>query len=213
MCSLSGAASTSVSTRGLADPRHRAGRGVDERELARRVVLEQLLVVLVRQRVARLVRAALAALAVGLLDARAVGGDRGLGRRAGMLGDDLHEQRLLIRHPLHGAAEHRIEARVAEAMDVTARCRRATARPHPSTCCGTRTACRRRPTRTRRRSRRAAARSRSRACSPRRRSRASARTARRRSRPACRACAACGARRVHRRASRTARRPARSAGT
>lgn len=36
-----------------------------------------------------------------------------------MLRDDLHEQRLLIRHPLQRAAEHRIEARVAEAMDVT----------------------------------------------------------------------------------------------
>ena len=59
--------------RRLADPGDDGRGGIDQGELAGRVVLEARLVGLVFERVARLVGAELARLAVGLLDAGAAG--------------------------------------------------------------------------------------------------------------------------------------------
>ena len=94
---------------------------VDEGELTRRVVVEEVLVVLARQRVARLVGAAFALLARRLLDVRAVGLDGRRGRRAGLGRHELHEQGLLVGHPLERAAQHRVQLRVAEAPDLAGR--------------------------------------------------------------------------------------------
>ena len=130
--SPSGEGSTSVMIAGLADRRDRARVRVDEGELAGRVVVEEVLVVLVRERVARLVGAALAGLAGRLLDARAVRRDRRRRRRPGVRRHELHEQRLLVGHPLQRAAQHRVQPRVAEAPDRTrSRRRRPTARRRP----------------------------------------------------------------------------------
>ena len=72
---------------------------------------------LARERVARLVGAALAFFAYRLLDARAARRGGCLGRRPGIRRHELHEQRLLIGHPLQRAAEHRVQPRIAEAPD------------------------------------------------------------------------------------------------
>ena len=92
------------------------GRRIDQGELRGRVVVEEILVVLVVERVAVLVGAALPFAAFGLLDARTGGHDRLRRRRAHPGGHELDEQRFLVWHPLHRIVKHGIETRSGDAM-------------------------------------------------------------------------------------------------
>ena len=73
---------------------------------------------LVVQRIPVFIRAALSFFASRLLDARS-NWHNGLGRRrTHPLGHQLHQQRLLGRHPLHLVVEHRVDTRPGHAMDI-----------------------------------------------------------------------------------------------
>ena len=100
----------------LADGRDRARGCIDQRELRGGVVVEEIFVVLVLQRVASFVGAALALLAFGFLNARANGRIRFLRWRAQFLRHEFDQQRFLVGHPLHGVVQHRVEANAGHAM-------------------------------------------------------------------------------------------------
>ena len=79
--------------------------------------------------------------------------------RPGRRRHELHEERLLVGHPLHGAAEHRVQPRTPRRRAPRRSPRRPPrARRRPPRCSGRRSACRRRSTSAARRSRPAAAR-------------------------------------------------------
>ena len=73
------------------------------------------------RRVARLVRAALALLAVRLLNARPARNDRRGRGRTEVVGDELHEHALLVGRPQGGRTEHRVQADARDRMHLTRR--------------------------------------------------------------------------------------------